>query len=92
MPGHGTPAPRALIGFNSKGMWGFYVTSTLQILRTIPPKSIETAEILSINPLYPPILGDFLELGEHTPRPPAGSILHLFFSGFYNVMVESPGW
>jgi hypothetical protein len=36
--------------------------------------------MLSINPLYPPILGDFLELGD-TPRPPAGSILHLFFGG-----------
>ena len=40
----------------------------------------ETAEILSINPLYPPVLGDFISLGD-TPRPPAGSILHLFFSG-----------
>ena len=40
---------------------------------------IENAEIVSINPLYPPILGDFLNLGD-TPRPPAGSILHLFFS------------
>jgi hypothetical protein len=41
---------------------------------------LETAKILSINPLYPPILGDFLRLGD-TPRPPAGCILHLFFSG-----------
>ena len=40
---------------------------------------VETAEIVSINPLYPPILGDFLNLGD-TPRPPAGSVLHLFFS------------
>ena len=40
---------------------------------------VKTAEIVSINPLYPPILGDFLNLGD-TPRPPAGSILHLFFS------------
>ena len=69
MPGHGTPAPRALIGFNSKGIWGSYVISTSQILRTIPYKPMGTAEILSINPLYPPILGDFLELGD-TPRPP----------------------
>jgi hypothetical protein len=29
----------------------------------------ETFEIVSINPLYPPILGDFLKLGG-TPRPP----------------------
>ena len=29
---------------------------------------VETAEIVSINPLYPPILGDFLNLGD-TPRP-----------------------
>ncbi len=29
----------------------------------------ETAEIVSINLLYPPILGDFLKLGD-TPRPP----------------------
>jgi hypothetical protein len=41
---------------------------------------IETAEIVSINPLYPPVLGDFIKLGD-TPRPPAGSILLLFFSG-----------
>ena len=27
-----------------------------------------------------PILGDFLKLGD-TPRPPTGSILHLFISG-----------
>jgi hypothetical protein len=40
----------------------------------------ETAELVSLNPLYPPILGGFLKL-EDTPRPPAGSILHLFFSG-----------
>jgi hypothetical protein len=40
----------------------------------------ETAEIVSINPLYPPIFGGLLKLG-NTPRPPAGSILHLFFSG-----------
>ncbi len=40
----------------------------------------ETTEIVSINPLSPPILGDFLKLGD-TPRPPAGSILHLFFIG-----------
>jgi hypothetical protein len=33
--------------------------------------------MVSINPLYPPILGDFLKLGG-TPRPPAGIILHLF--------------
>ena len=37
----------------------------------------ETVEILSINPLYPPILGDIIKLGD-TPKPPAGSILHLF--------------
>jgi hypothetical protein len=30
-----------------------------------------------MNPLYPPVLGDFIKLGD-TPRPPAGSILHLF--------------
>jgi hypothetical protein len=41
---------------------------------------MEAAEIASINPPDPPILGDFLKL-EDTPRPPAGSILHLFFSG-----------
>ena len=40
----------------------------------------EAVEIVSITPLYPPILGDFLKLGD-TPRPPAGSILHLFFYG-----------
>jgi len=41
---------------------------------------IETAEIVSINPLYPPIFGGLLKL-EDTPISPAGSILHLFFSG-----------
>ena len=40
---------------------------------------LENAEIVSINPPYPPILGDFLNLGD-TPRPPATSVLHLFFS------------
>ena len=40
---------------------------------------VETAEIASINPLYPPIFGGLLKLGD-TPRPTAGSILHLFFS------------
>ena len=30
---------------------------------------VETAEIVSINPLYPPILGDFLNLGD-TPQTP----------------------
>jgi hypothetical protein len=39
---------------------------------------IDNAEIVSINPLYPPILGDFLNLGD-TPRPQTGRILHLFF-------------
>ena len=81
MPGHGTPAPRALIGFNSKGIWGSYAISTSQILRTIPYKPMGTAEILSINPLYPPILGDFLELGDTTPDPrqrdfPLDSLYH----------------
>ena len=33
-------------------------------------------------PYIPQILGDFLKLGD-TPRPPAGSILHLFFSGLF---------
>ena len=42
----------------------------------------ETAEILSINPLYPPSMGDILKLGV-SPRPPTGSILHLFFSGLH---------
>ena len=41
-------------------------------------------EILPINPLYPPILGDFFKLGD-TPRPPAGRILHLLFSGPYRI-------
>ena len=40
---------------------------------------VETAEIVSINPLYPPIFGGLLKLGD-TPRPPATSVLHLFFS------------
>jgi hypothetical protein len=39
----------------------------------------ENAGIALINPLYPPRLVDFLKLGD-TPRPPAGNILHLFFS------------
>jgi hypothetical protein len=43
-------------------------------------KSIETVEILSINPLIPQSWGIFFKLGD-APRPPAGSILHLFFSG-----------
>jgi hypothetical protein len=42
-------------------------------------------EILPINPLYPPILGDFINLGGDTPRPPIGRILHLFFSGLYRI-------
>jgi hypothetical protein len=41
---------------------------------------MEIACIVPINPLYPTILWDFLKLGD-TPRPPAGSILHLFFCG-----------
>jgi hypothetical protein len=45
-------------------------------------RASDNEEIVLINPLYPPILGDFLKLGD-TPRPPAGSILHLFFSGLY---------
>jgi len=31
----------------------------------------ETAEIPSINPLYPPILGGLLKAGGTPPRPPA---------------------
>jgi len=35
-------------------------------------------------PPNPPILGDFFKLGD-TPKPPAGSILHVFFSGQFKV-------
>jgi hypothetical protein len=52
---------------------------------------METAEIASINPLSPPILGDFLKLGG-TPGPPAGSILHLFFSGLLIIKIPLPYW
>ena len=41
---------------------------------------IDTAEIVSINPLIPQDWGIFLKPGG-TPSPPAGSILHLFFNG-----------
>ena len=30
---------------------------------------VETAEIVSINPLYPPILGDFFKSRGHPPDP-----------------------
>jgi hypothetical protein len=36
----------------------------------------ETAEIVRVNPLIPQSWGTFLKLGD-TPRPPAGSVLHL---------------
>jgi hypothetical protein len=53
-------------------------------LYTVPYKYKETAEILSINSLYPPVLGDIIKLWD-TPRSPAGSILNLFSSSFsYN--------
>jgi hypothetical protein len=45
-------------------------------------KLLENAEIVSINPLVPQSWGDFLKLGD-TPRPPAGIIMHLFFSGLF---------
>ena len=32
-----------------------------------------------VNPLYPPLLGDFLKGIGDTPKTPAGGILHLFF-------------
>jgi hypothetical protein len=35
---------------------------------TFGAEYIETAEIVLINPIYPPVLGDFLKLGD-TPRP-----------------------
>src|SRR4030042_5854674 len=41
---------------------------------------METAEQVFINPLVSPALGGILKLGG-TPRPPAGSFLHLFFGG-----------
>jgi len=44
---------------------------------------MKNAEIVLINPLYPPVLGDFLKMGD-TPRPQAGSILHLFFGSLCN--------
>jgi hypothetical protein len=47
---------------------------------------MESAEIVLINPLYPPVLGD-IKLGD-TPIPPAGSILHLFFSGLLGYILE----
>ncbi len=43
----------------------------------------ENAEIVLINPLIPD-LGGLLKLGD-TPRPPTGSILHLFFSDLEGV-------
>ena len=42
--------------------------------------------MVSINPLIPQSWGIYLNLGD-TPRPPAGSILHLFFSGLYSISI-----
>jgi hypothetical protein len=38
-----------------------------------------------INFLYPPVFGGLLKLRD-TPRPPAVSILHLFFSGLTSML------
>ena len=51
---------------------------------------LENTEIVSINPLYPPVLGNFLKLGD-TPRPPAECILHLFFSNLLILIFQHPG-
>ena len=48
---------------------------------------IEIDEIVLINPLTPD-LGGLLKLGD-TPRPTAGSILHLFFSVLYIYSIDN---
>jgi hypothetical protein len=50
---------------------------------------MEAAEIVSINLPYPPIFGGILKMGD-TSIPPAGNILHLFFSGLlqYNCRIS----
>jgi len=52
------------------------------LLGRVRYRSDEATEILSINTVYPPILGDFLKLGD-TPKTPVGSILHHFLIGLH---------
>jgi hypothetical protein len=47
------------------------------------PYNYETAGIASINPLLPHSWGIFISGGH--PQTPAGSILHLFFSGLITI-------